>query len=75
MNIDFHAHVYPEDYLKKLEASKGDVMKRRVLIIDDETNIRRMMRLTLETDGYEVEDAPDACRAARVPGPLLRPAS
>ena len=25
MNIDFHAHVYPEDYLKKLEASKGDV--------------------------------------------------
>jgi aminocarboxymuconate-semialdehyde decarboxylase len=25
MNIDFHAHIYPEDYLKKLEASKGDV--------------------------------------------------
>lgn len=25
MNIDFHAHFYPEDYLKKLEASKGDV--------------------------------------------------
>lgn len=25
MNIDFHAHVYPEDYLKKLEASTGDV--------------------------------------------------
>jgi len=25
MNIDFHAHLYPEDYLKKLEASKGDV--------------------------------------------------
>jgi aminocarboxymuconate-semialdehyde decarboxylase len=25
MNIDFHAHVYPEDYLKRLEASTGDV--------------------------------------------------
>jgi len=25
MNIDFHAHIYPEDYLKKLEASSGDV--------------------------------------------------
>ena len=23
MNIDFHAHVYPEDYLKRLEASTG----------------------------------------------------
>jgi aminocarboxymuconate-semialdehyde decarboxylase len=25
MNIDFHAHIYPEDYLKKLEASTGEV--------------------------------------------------
>jgi len=25
MNIDFHSHLYPEEYLKKLEASKGDV--------------------------------------------------
>ena len=25
MNIDFHCHLYPEKYLKKLEASKGDV--------------------------------------------------
>ncbi|MBI2997542.1 MAG: amidohydrolase family protein [Deltaproteobacteria bacterium] len=25
MNIDFHAHLYPAEYLKKLEASKGDV--------------------------------------------------
>jgi CheY-like chemotaxis protein len=34
-------------------------MTRRVLIVDDETNIRRMMRITLEADGYEVEEAPD----------------
>jgi aminocarboxymuconate-semialdehyde decarboxylase len=25
MNIDFHCHFYPEEYLRKLEASKGDV--------------------------------------------------
>src|SRR5437870_5952026 len=25
MNIDFHCHLYPEEYLKKLEASSGDV--------------------------------------------------
>jgi len=25
MHIDFHTHLYPEEYLKKLEASKGDV--------------------------------------------------
>lgn len=25
MHIDFHCHFYPEQYLKKLEASKGDV--------------------------------------------------
>ena len=32
-------------------------MTRRVLIIDDETNIRRMMRLTLEAEGYSVRIA------------------
>ena len=32
-------------------------MKKRVLIIDDEENIRRMMRLTLEAAGYEVGEA------------------
>jgi CheY-like chemotaxis protein len=34
-------------------------MSRRVLVIDDETNIRRMIRITLEADGYEIEDAGD----------------
>jgi DNA-binding response OmpR family regulator len=32
-------------------------MKKRVLIVDDEENIRRMMRLTLEVAGYEVGEA------------------
>ncbi len=29
MNIDFHCHFYPEEYLEKLEASKGDVRIER----------------------------------------------
>jgi aminocarboxymuconate-semialdehyde decarboxylase len=29
MNIDFHAHLYPEEYLMKLEASRGDVRIER----------------------------------------------
>ena len=43
-------------------------MNRRVLIVDDETNIRRMMRLTLEADGYEVEDAPDGVKGLELFG-------
>jgi DNA-binding response OmpR family regulator len=31
----------------------------RILLIDDEPHIRRMMRLTLEPAGYEVDEAAD----------------
>jgi DNA-binding response OmpR family regulator len=34
-------------------------MNDRILIIDDEKHIRRMMRLTLEAAGYEVDEAQD----------------
>jgi len=34
-------------------------MSQRMLIIDDEAHVRRMMRLTLETAGYEVGEAGD----------------
>jgi len=34
-------------------------MSKRILIVDDEEHIRRMMRLTLEASGYEVGEAPD----------------
>jgi len=34
-------------------------MSRRILIIDDEENIRRVTRLTLQTAGYEVGEASD----------------
>ncbi len=34
-------------------------MGKRILIIDDEINIRRVMRLTLEAAGYEVGEAGD----------------
>jgi DNA-binding response OmpR family regulator len=34
-------------------------LSKRILIIDDEENIRRVMRLTLEAAGYEVSEAGD----------------
>lgn len=41
-------------------------MKQRILIIDDEEHIRRMMRLTLEAAGYEVGEAKDGSEGLRV---------
>ena len=43
-------------------------MSKRILIIDDEEHIRRMMRLTLEAAGYEVGDAPDGAEGVRLFG-------
>lgn len=41
-------------------------MSKRVLIIDDEGNIRRVIRLTLEAAGYEVGEAGDGERGLEV---------
>jgi DNA-binding response OmpR family regulator len=43
-------------------------MSQRILIIDDEENIRRMMRLTLETANYEVGEASDGAEGLEVYG-------
>ena len=43
-------------------------MSKRILIIDDEEHIRRMMRLTLEAAGYEVGEARDGAEGLRVFG-------
>ena len=43
-------------------------MSKRILIIDDEEHIRRMMRLTLEAAGYEVGEAHDGVDGLRVFG-------
>lgn len=37
-------------------------MNRRILVIDDEENIRRVMLLTLQAAGYEVDEASDGER-------------
>jgi CheY-like chemotaxis protein len=43
-------------------------MSKRILIIDDEENIRRVTRLTLQTAGYEVGEAGDGESGLRVYG-------
>jgi CheY-like chemotaxis protein len=43
-------------------------MSKRILIIDDEEHIRRMMRLTLEAAGYEVGEAYDGSEGLRLFG-------
>ncbi|HEX6043275.1 MAG TPA: response regulator [Pyrinomonadaceae bacterium] len=43
-------------------------MSNRILIIDDEQHIRRMMRLTLEAAEYEVEEAADGAEGVRLFG-------
>jgi len=41
-------------------------MSQRVLIIDDETHVRQMMRLALETSGYEVGEAQDGSEGLKL---------
>ncbi|HZE72518.1 MAG TPA: response regulator [Pyrinomonadaceae bacterium] len=43
-------------------------MVERVLIIDDEENIRQMIRLTLEASAYEVGEAEDGIEAFAILG-------
>ena len=43
-------------------------MGNRILIIDDEPHIRRMMRLTLEAAGYEVAEAADGSEGIKLYG-------
>jgi len=39
---------------------------KRVLVIDDEAQIRSMLRLMLERAGHEVEEAPDGVEGIRI---------
>src|ERR1700720_2969468 len=41
-------------------------MSNRILIVDDETNVRLNFRMTLETEGYEIFEAPSAAQALQV---------
>lgn len=41
-------------------------MNKRILIVDDETNVRLNFRMTLETEGYEIFEARSAEQAVEV---------
>jgi len=43
-------------------------MRNRILIIDDEEHVRQMMRLALETSGYEIGEAKDGFEGLSVYG-------
>src|ERR1700741_5064383 len=36
---------------------------RRILIVDDETNVRLILRMTLETEGYEIFESTSGAHA------------
>src|SRR5436190_17314481 len=52
----------------RLLLNKESAMPERVLIIDDEENIRQMLRLALETSDYEVGEAGDGMEAFAILG-------
>jgi two-component system alkaline phosphatase synthesis response regulator PhoP len=41
-------------------------MKKRILVVDDEKDIRRSVKTALEADGYAVQEAGDAVEARKV---------
>jgi CheY-like chemotaxis protein len=49
-----------------LDKKKDNIQMIRVLVIDDESQIRSMLRLMLERAGYEVEEAPDGIEGIRI---------
>ena len=49
-----------------LDKKMDNTQMIRVLLIDDESQIRSMLRLMLERAGYEVEEAPDGFEGIRI---------
>lgn len=41
-------------------------MSKRILVVDDEDRIRRLLRMYLEKEGYEIEEAEDGEKALRL---------
>jgi len=40
-------------------------MVKKILIVDDEENVRRLVRMSLEKDGYEFHEAENGAEAFR----------
>jgi DNA-binding NtrC family response regulator len=53
------------DSLRPSAITWGSVSKGRILVVDDQPQIRRVLRTTLIAKGYEVEDARGGTRSSR----------
>jgi two-component system, NtrC family, response regulator AtoC len=45
---------------------KGEALKKRILVVDDEENLRHMLQVMLQKQGYLVEQAADGAEAVRM---------
>ena len=44
----------------------GETLKKRILVVDDEENLRHMLQVMLQKQGYLVEQATDGAEAVRM---------
>src|SRR5256886_10574504 len=55
---DFHGDgIVPHTTIGQAHARESQLMPYRILVVDDETAIREAIRMTLEYEGYRVEEA------------------
>jgi CheY-like chemotaxis protein len=61
-------HVVPLGLAKQTEQEprEQDLLRGRVLLVDDDDDLRRLLRALLEDDGYQVFSCRDASRALKV---------
>jgi len=57
---------FPHKNRVKLDSDKKDIMPYKILIIDDDTSLRRVLEFNLQEEGYEVFAAADGEEGLRI---------
>ena len=52
--------------LRSLEHKPKRDVQRRILIVDDEPSIRQLVRQSLESEGYDIREAPNGSQVKSV---------